>query len=141
MEQVLSASVANRRFQMSSVLLFALVAVVLASLGIFGVVSYTVAQRTGEMGIRLALGAQPRQLRLLVVRDGLQPVIFGLAVGTCAALAVGRMLEALLFAVAPGEPLIVSAALVLLAAIALIACYLPARRATRIDPIAALRCE
>ncbi|MGH9630348.1 MAG: FtsX-like permease family protein, partial [Bryobacteraceae bacterium] len=141
MRQVVSDSVANRRFQVSIVLLFALVAVVLASIGIFGVASFAVMQRTGEIGIRMALGAQPSQVRFMILREGFQPVLLGLTAGVAAALAAGQALRTLLFGVGPSDPLIVTAALTLLTVVALAASYLPAQRATRIDPVAALRCE
>lgn len=141
MTAVVSDSVANRRFQLRAVLLFAALAVGLASLGIFGVVSYSVSRRTGEIGVRMALGASAAQVRAMVLRQGMLPAAAGCAVGLALAAAAARGLRALLFGVAPGEPAIYAAALALLGGVTLAACYLPARRATRVDPMVALRYE
>jgi putative ABC transport system permease protein len=141
MQTIVSDAVANRRFQLSVVTLFALCAVALASLGIFGVISHLVAQRTSELGLRMALGAQASDLRRLVLGQGLRPVFVGLAVGAAGALAAGRALRSLLFGVSPTDPAIVLGAVALLMACAVAACYLPAQRATRIDPLKALRAE
>jgi putative ABC transport system permease protein len=141
MDEVLTASVAERRFQLSLVLLFAVAATLLASLGIYGVVSYSVAQRTNEIGIRLALGAQPREIRRLVLRQGLTPVILGLVAGVASSLGLGRVLRGLLFGVGLTDPLAIAGVVVTLAAVAVAANYLPARSATRVDPLRALRCD
>lgn len=141
MQTVLSGAVANRRFQLSVVMLFALCAVALASLGIFGVISHLVAQRTSEIGLRMALGAQAGDLRRLVLGQGLRPVLVGLAIGVAGALVAGRALRSLLFGVSPADPAIVLGAVALLAACAAAACYVPAQRATRIDPLTALRAD
>ncbi|HUX68062.1 MAG TPA: ABC transporter permease [Terriglobales bacterium] len=137
--QVVAASVASRRFQMSLVLAFALCALLLAALGIYGVVAYSVARRTGEIGIRITLGAGAHDLFAMVLRQGLTPVVAGLLVGVAAALAGGRLLASLLFGVQATDPVIVLLVSLLLLAAGAIACALPARRATRIDPLAALR--
>jgi predicted permease len=141
MQSVVADSVAPRRFQMSLVLLLAGVATLLASLGIYGVVAYSVGQRTNELGIRLALGAPVGRITRMVVEQGLRPVAAGLTVGVVASMALGRVLGSLLFGVEAGDPLTVVAVVALLGAVALAATWLPARRATRVDPVAALRYE
>jgi predicted permease len=141
MTAVVADSVAPRRFQMDLVLLFAAVATLLASLGIYGVVAYSVGQRTNEMGIRLALGAPTGQIARMVLGQGLRPVAAGLTVAVVASLALGRVLGSLLFGVGAGDPLTILGVAVVLGAVALLATWLPARRATRIDPVAALRYE
>jgi len=141
MQDIVSASVAERRFQLSLVLVFAGIALVLACLGIFGVVSYTVAQRRGEMGIRLALGATAGNLRSMVVRQGLLPVVVGLGCGIAGALALGRVMEGLLFGVRASDPWTLGAVSALLIGVAATACYIPAMRVSRADPLTALRYE
>jgi putative ABC transport system permease protein len=141
MQDIVSASVAERRFQLSLVLVFAGIALGLACLGIFGVVSYTVAQRRGEMGIRLALGATAGNLRGMVVRQGLMPVLVGLACGISAALALGRVIEGLLFGVRAGDPCTLAGVSLVLIGVAAAACYIPALRVSRADPLTALRYE
>jgi predicted permease len=141
MDEIVSASVAQRRFQLTLVLLFGAMALVLASLGIYGVVSYSVAQRRNEMGIRLALGATGSDLRGLVLRQGLAPVVIGLAAGLVSAIAAGRVLGGLLFGVSAADPLTMSVVAAVLLAVAVAACYVPALRAMRSDPLAALRYE
>jgi putative ABC transport system permease protein len=141
MEEVVAESVAQRRFQMSLVLLFAVVAMLLASLGIYGVVSYSVAQRTNEMGIRMALGARPAAIRRMVLRQGLLPVAIGLGAGVSASMALGRLLGSLLFGVSTGDPITILGVVGLLAAVAAAATLVPAHRATHVDPVTALRWE
>jgi ABC-type antimicrobial peptide transport system permease subunit len=126
---------------MTLVLLFGLTALLLASLGIYGVVSYSVAQRTNEMGIRLALGASSSGIRTLVLRQSLPPVVLGLGAGVIASLALGRVLSSLLFGIGVSDPVTIAGAIALLSAVATIAAYIPARRATRVDPITALHYE
>ena len=141
MEDVISEAAAPRRFQMLLVLLFAASALLLASLGIYGVVSYTVAQRTNEIGIRVALGAQTAAVYRMVLRQGLMPVVLGLVASVAGALALGRLLTSLLFEVSPADPLTIGTVVVALAAVAAFACTVPALRATRVDPMSALRYE
>ncbi len=139
MEQRLAATLAPPRFQTFLLGSFAVLALLLASAGIYGVVSYGVARGTREMGIRMALGAEPAGVRALVLRRGLTPVLVGLALGLAAALALSRVLSSLLYQVSPADPLIFATAPLALFLAALAACYLPARRAARIDPMSALR--
>ncbi|HYL77418.1 MAG TPA: ABC transporter permease [Bryobacteraceae bacterium] len=141
MNEIVSGSVAQRRFQMTLVLLFAAVAMLLACLGIYGVVSYSVAQRSNEMGIRMALGARPGAIRGMVLRQALLPVATGLAAGVLASLALGRILGSMLFGVNAADPLTILAVVALLSSVAAAASYIPARRATLIDPLNALRYE
>jgi putative ABC transport system permease protein len=141
MQEVLEQSVAERRFQMLLAAAFAATALLLAGLGIYGVVSYSVARRTNEMGIRIALGAQAHDVYGLVLRQAMAPVVLGLAAGLAAAVAAGRILSSLLYEVKPDDPVTIGAVAVLLAAVGLVASFTPARRALRADPVAALRQE
>jgi putative ABC transport system permease protein len=120
---------------------YALVALLLAAVGIYGVVSYNVAQRTQEIGVRLALGARPRDLRGMVLRRGLLLTGIGVLIGLGGALALGRVLETLLFRTHAADPLTLVSVAVLVLVVAVSACYVPARRATRLHPLVALRYE
>jgi putative ABC transport system permease protein len=130
-----------RRYPALLMAVFAAIALALAAVGIYGVISYSVTQRTQELGIRMALGARRRDLLKLVLRQGLRLALLGVASGLAVALALTRLMRSLLFGVSATDPLIFGLATGLLVAVALLACYLPARRATRLDPLAALRCE
>jgi predicted permease len=141
MEQILEESVAARKFQMDLAVAFAMSALLLASLGIYGVISFAVARRTPEIGIRIALGAQGGQLMTMVLRQGMRPVLVGLAAGVACGLLVSRAMASQLFGVAPWDPVTIGGAAALLLTVAVSACWIPARRATRIDPLAALRFE
>lgn len=120
---------------------FAGIALLLAVVGIYGAVAYTVEQRTGEIGVRMALGAQTQDVLQLVVRQGMNPVLIGLVVGIAATFVVGRLIATQLYQVSPHNPLLLGATAALLAVAALLACLIPARRATLVDPIQALRTE
>jgi predicted permease len=141
MEQIVEESVAQRRFQMDLVLLFAGAGLVLACLGVYGVVSYNVALRTSEMGIRMALGARGVDIATMILRQGMMPVAAGLCGGLAASLVAGRVLSGLLFGVAPVDPLTMLGVTLTLAAVAGLAGFLPARRASQVDPLTALRYE
>jgi ABC-type antimicrobial peptide transport system permease subunit len=139
MDEVVARSRAGARSSMLLVVLFAALALVLAMIGVFGVLSYTVSQRTTELGIRLALGANARNLKLLVLGQGMMPVAAGVILGLAGAFALTRFMESLLFGITPTDPVTFATVAVLLASIAAVASYLPARRATRVDPVAVLR--
>ncbi|MGH9584932.1 MAG: FtsX-like permease family protein, partial [Bryobacteraceae bacterium] len=141
MDNLVSNSLGQRKFQLQLILLFAVAAMLLAGLGIYGVVAYSVAQRTSEVGIRMALGAQIADIRGMILRQGLSPVFIGLAVGMIASLGVDRLLASLLFGISTGDPMTAGAVIVLTTGVAAFAAYLPARRATRVDPATALRYE
>jgi ABC-type antimicrobial peptide transport system permease subunit len=121
--------------------LFGLIALVLAAAGIFGVISYSAARRTHEIGIRMALGAQPWAILRMVLYEGARLAAAGLAVGFVAALILTRFLRTMLFEIKPADPLTFAAVAILLALVALAACYIPARRAMKVDPMVALRYE
>ena len=141
MEQWLDRAVATPRYRTTLLGLFALLALVLASTGIYGVMSYSVAQRTHEIGVRMALGARQLDVLKLVVRQGMSLVLIGVAVGVAAAIALSRVLSSLLFGVGARDPLTLVVVATFLSVVAFVACYLPARRAARVDPLVALRYE
>jgi len=141
MEDLLSASIAQQRFNMLLLSLFAALALTLGGVGLYGVLSYLVAQRTHEMGIRMALGASRREVLRLIVRNGLRMTFIGLGIGIVAAVGLTRLLAGLLFGVKPTDPLTFGTVSLVLCGVAFVACYIPARRATRVDPIVALRYE
>jgi len=141
LDDALSASLSERRFSMEMVALFALTALLLAGLGIYGTISYVVSERTREIGIRLALGAQTGEILGMVLRQGLALAIGGAAVGLVGALIASRLMAGLLYGVRPTDPLTFVGVTLVLTAVALAACYIPARRAMRVDPLVALRYE
>lgn len=141
LQQLMGESIAVRRFFMLLLLVFAALALVLAAVGIYGVMSYVAAQRTHEIGIRMALGAEAKDVLKLIISNGMVLALIGVAIGIAGALAVTRLFAGLLFGVAPTDSLTFFSVSVGLMAIALIACYIPARRATKIDPLIALRYE
>ena len=126
---------------MEMVALFALTALLLAGLGIYGVISYMVSERTHEIGIRIALGADRRSILRMVLRQGLGLAIIGAAVGLVAALIVSHLMAGLLYGVRPTDPLTFAGVALLLIGVGLLACYIPARRVLRVDPLVALRYE
>ncbi len=140
-EQVLNLSLAERRFSMSLVALFALLALLLAAVGLYGVVSYTVTQSTREIGIRMALGAKTRDVFLVALRQGLIPMLFGLAIGLALSMALTPLMSRLLFEVRPLDAEVLAVVSLGLLGICTLACAVPARRATRVDPVTALRYE
>jgi putative ABC transport system permease protein len=138
LDETVSASLAARRFAMELIAAFAVTALVLSALGIYGVVSYMVGERTTEIGVRLALGARPADVMRMVVRQGAQLALMGGVVGLAGALVVSRLLAGVLYGVTPMDPLAFTLTTALLTAVALVACYIPARRAMRVDLITAL---
>jgi putative ABC transport system permease protein len=141
MSQIIDQSLGQRRLTMTLLGVFAGIALVLAMVGIYGAVAYTVEQRTGEIGVRMALGAQTADVLRLVVRQGMSPVVIGLVLGIAAALALGRLLTAQLYEVSSTNPALLGATSATLAIVALLACLIPARRASLVNPIDALRTE
>jgi putative ABC transport system permease protein len=135
------SSLAQRRMQMNVLGLFAAMATLIAVVGIYGVMSYTVAQRAPEIGIRLALGAARRDVIAVVMRQGMTMVGAGMVLGLAASAAITRVLRTLLFGVSPTDPLVFGAIALLVAATAAVTIYLPARRASRLDPLTMLRSE
>jgi putative ABC transport system permease protein len=140
-DELLSRTLSEARFSLSLFGLFAALALILAAIGIYGVMATTVTQRTHEIGLRMALGAQRHDVLRLILRQGMVLVLVGVAVGLVFALGLTRLMSTLLFEVSPTDPITLVAITLLLAVVALLACYLPARRATKVDPMVALRYE
>jgi ABC-type antimicrobial peptide transport system permease subunit len=141
MDQIVIQSTARDEFNTMLLGIFAFVAILLASIGLYGLMAYSVEQRTLEFGIRLALGADPRLLRTVVVRQAMILAAIGIAIGLGAAYGLTRLMASLLFNVKPTDPTVFAAVTVLLGAVAFLASYLPARRTLRVDPAVALRYE
>jgi putative ABC transport system permease protein len=141
LEQLLKQEVSPKRFNAGLLSLFAALALALAAIGVYGVTAYTVAQRTHEVGIRMAIGAQKSDVLKLFLRDGLKLVLIGLAIGLAGAMALTRLIQSLLFGVSRTDVVTFALAGFGLFVVALLACYIPARRATKVDPLIALRYE
>jgi ABC-type antimicrobial peptide transport system permease subunit len=141
METVVARSMSRLTFTMTLLAVAGVTALLLAAIGLYGLISYVVARRTNEIGVRLALGARPSQVEALVVRGALRLTIAGLAVGALGALAFARVLGSLLYGVAPWDPLAYLGAIFVLGVVALLAGWLPARRAAQVDPAVALRAD
>jgi putative ABC transport system permease protein len=141
MDERITRSLSGRRFNMVMLGVFAVLALTLAAVGIYGIVAYSVTERTHEIGVRLALGAQRRDVVAMVVRHGMLMALAGTGVGLTAAFAVVRVMSELLYGISAADPATFIVIPVLLLAVALAACYIPARRATRVDPMIALRAE
>jgi putative ABC transport system permease protein len=141
MDQLLAEQVASRRFNLALLGLFAFLAVVLAAVGVYGVMAYAVAQRTHEIGIRVALGAEQFDVMRPVLGQGIILTALGVSIGFAGALALTRFLSSLLYGVKPTDPLTFIAVALIMTAVALLASFIPARRATKVDPMIALRYE
>ena len=141
MDQIVAESTARSRFDMWLMTLFGGCALLLSAIGVYGLMAYSVQQRTTEIGIRMALGADTSRVRNMVLRQGMVLAIAGIGLGVISSLWFARLLSGFLFGVAPRDPAIFTAVTLLLAGVALVAVWLPARRATRLDPVTALRQE
>jgi putative ABC transport system permease protein len=141
LEDLVDDNLASRRMQASLLSGFAALALLLVTLGIYAVLSFAVTQRTQEIGVRVAMGAQPRDVLRMIFSQGFKLFLIGAAIGLAAAFALSRALVHLLFGVSAYDPASFALVTILLAAVALLACYVPARRATRVDPLIALRYE
>src|SRR5262249_26686581 len=138
---IVDVSVAQRRFQLGLISLFGLAALMLGMVGIYGVVAYAVSCRTRDIGLRIALGALRMDILRWILVNGMKPVVIGLSAGLFCAVAIGRAIRGVLFEVAPTDPVVILCVAALLLVISALACYIPARRATRLDPVAALRIQ
>jgi putative ABC transport system permease protein len=141
MKDLVSSSITSQRFILLLLASFATLALILAAVGIYGVMSYTVTQRTQEIGIRMALGARMTDVLKLILRNGLMLTLIGVALGVALSFAVTRVMASLLFEVTPTDSITFITVSGVLVVVALVACYLPARRATKVDPMVALRYE
>ena len=141
MEKTLDQSLATERLSMALLAVLASLALILSAVGIYGVMSYTVTQRTHEIGIRMAIGAQRRDVFRMVLGRGMVLVLLGVALGLIGAFSLTRLMRTMLFGVAPTDPVTFVSIAALLTGVALVACYVPGRRATKVDPLVALRYE
>jgi ABC-type antimicrobial peptide transport system permease subunit len=141
MDEVVSRSTSRERFNMWLMAVFGVCALLLAAIGIYGLMAYSVEQRTQEIGIRLALGASANQVKNMVVAQGFRLAVVGVVIGMASALALTRFIASVLYGVEAKDPIVFSAAPAVLALVALLAAWIPARRASRVDPIVALRYE
>ena len=141
MDGIIAGSLAARRFSMILLGIFAALALVMSCVGIYGVISYLVGQRTHEIGIRIALGAERRDVLRMVLAEGAKMALVGVAIGLVAAFGLTRLMASMLFGVSAHDPLSFAGVAGLLILVALVACYIPARRATKVDPMMALRYE
>jgi putative ABC transport system permease protein len=139
--QIYSASLGSRRFNLILIAFFGIIALVLATAGVFGVMAYSVSRRTREIGVRVALGARSRDVLTMILSQGMRTIMIGIIIGLAGSFALTRTMQSLLFGVTATDPLTFVAVIALLIAAALAACYIPARRATKIDPMVALRYE
>jgi putative ABC transport system permease protein len=141
MNEIRSDSVAPERLNLTLLTIFAGIALVLAIVGIYGVMSYSVTQRTHEIGIRMAIGARPRDVFRMVIGQGMMLTLIGVAFGLVGAFGLTRLMATMLFGVEPTDPATFAVIAILLTLVALLACYLPSRRATKVDPVVSLRYE
>ena len=141
MNEIRAESVAPERLNLTLMSIFAGIALVLAIVGIYGVMSYSVTQRTHEIGIRMAIGAQPRDVFSMVMRQGMLLALIGVAFGLVGAFGLTRLMATMLFDVKPTDPVTFACIAILLTGVALLACYIPGRRATKVDPVVSLRYE
>jgi ABC-type antimicrobial peptide transport system permease subunit len=141
LEEIVADSLADRRFTMILLGVFAALALLLSSLGIYGVISYVVGERTHEIGIRMALGAQRSHVLQLMLGEGMKMALLGVAIGIAAALGLTQLMTKMIFGISATDPVTFCAVALVLASVALTACYIPARRAMRVDPMVALRYE
>jgi putative ABC transport system permease protein len=141
MQEIRAESVSSERLNLTLLSIFAGIALVLAIVGIYGVMSYSVTQRTHEIGIRMAIGAQTADVFRMILGQGMILALIGIGIGLVGAFALTRLMTTMLFGVAPTDPLTFAVIAGLLAAVALLACYLPGRRATKVDPVVSLRYE
>jgi putative ABC transport system permease protein len=141
MDEIRAESVAPERLNLTLLSIFAGIALVLAVVGIYGVMSYSVTQRTHEIGIRMAIGAQPADVFRMVLSQGMMLAAIGVAIGLISAFLLTRLMRTMLFGIEPTDPVTFASIAILLSAVALIACYIPGRRATKVDPVVSLRYE